>query len=117
LTGQNIRHPNINEYLYVVSVVRVDSHNITRYDKICIGTLVTRKDVLTAEHCLEGEELPYTAIVAGSINFRTGTRYPLFWWLTYENWLSQLRAAAEFRFNDIAMLRVSNLNFIHTNFV
>jgi hypothetical protein len=108
LTGQNIRHPNPNEYLYVVSFIRADSQNTTLIEPMCIGTLVTRKDVLTAEHCVEGEELPYTAIVAGSSDFRTGTRYPLFWWLTYDWWLTQFETDPEFALNDICVVRVSS---------
>jgi V8-like Glu-specific endopeptidase len=88
LVGQNIRHPNPNEYLYVVSILRVNSENTTQTEKMCIGTLVTRKDVLTAEHCLEGEELPYTAI--------------------YDWWFAQFEEDYDFDKNDIAVLRVNN---------
>jgi hypothetical protein len=34
LTGQNIRHPNPNEYLYVVSFIRADSQNTTLIEPI-----------------------------------------------------------------------------------
>jgi hypothetical protein len=73
-----------------------------------MGTLVNRKNVLTAEHCVEGEELPYTAIIAGSTDFRAGIKYSLFWWLTYDWWVGQIGYEAEFQFNDIAVLRVNN---------
>jgi V8-like Glu-specific endopeptidase len=71
VAGQNIRHPNPNEYLYVVSVVRIDSQDNTKMEKMCIGTLVTRKDVLTAEHCLEGEELKFNTNDIIMIRVRT----------------------------------------------
>jgi hypothetical protein len=108
MVGPNIRHPNPNEYLYVVSIVRVDSENTTQTEKFCIGTLVTRKDILTAEHCLVDEALAHLAIIAGSIDFRAGTRYSLFWWLTYEYWFIQFQIPFEHNINDIAMLRVRN---------
>jgi hypothetical protein len=106
LAGENIRHPNPNEYLFVVPIARVDKYNNSLTEEMCVGTLVTRKDVLTAEHCLEGEELPYTVIIAGSSDFSLGTEFSFYWWISFDWWYSNFRQAKEFDFNDISVIRV-----------
>ncbi|XP_011493866.1 PREDICTED: uncharacterized protein LOC105359086 [Ceratosolen solmsi marchali] len=71
-----------------------------------MGTLVSYSDVLTSEHCLEGESLPHTAIIAGSIDFRLGIKYHFLWWITYASWCTEMKKQLEFDSNDIAMIRL-----------
>jgi V8-like Glu-specific endopeptidase len=76
-------------------------------DHACTGTLITRKDVVTSEHCVLAEELQNSKIVVGSINLRECQDYFIFWWITYEQWAVAHNIDVEFNMNDVAVVRVS----------
>jgi V8-like Glu-specific endopeptidase len=108
MIGRNIRDAQENEFPYVVSVMRMRIFNADPIrDHSCTGTLISRKDIVTAEHCVEAEDLLATKIVVGSNNLRECESYFIFWWTTYKHWAMRSNIPIEFYMNDVAVIRVS----------
>jgi hypothetical protein len=78
---------------------------------ICTGALISAQDVLSAEHCFEGEEMNNIYILVNTIDLRSGTKHLIYWWLTYDTWAKQRKLHVSDSVNDVAIARV-NYNFI-----
>jgi V8-like Glu-specific endopeptidase len=78
-------------------------------DHGCGGTLVSIKDVLTAEHCIRNNNVQDIQIIVGSIDIWRGHKFFPSWWITYDHYTSIKHINNEFKSNDIAMIRVSRV--------
>ena len=73
----------------------------------CTGTLITRTDILTSEHCLEDERLNTIQIVVETIDLRNGQVFHPFWWLSYNQWIARGNDTYVFNVNDLANIKVN----------
>jgi secreted trypsin-like serine protease len=104
-----VRQLTETEFPYVVALSRINNNDPSILNVICIGTLITKKDVLTCEHCLEDEEQTEIQIIAGSYDITCGLKYTVYWWLTHDQWAVQMYIPLQFTNNDIAIIRVKYL--------
>jgi secreted trypsin-like serine protease len=115
LIGRNVRDAGENEYPFIASILRILTEDESEIVYACVGALISRKDVLTTNHCMDDEELNKIKIIIGS-TYLTGTNkyYPL-WWKSYNDWMQEKRKNLEFRLNDIAIIRVNKCVFFKIN--
>jgi hypothetical protein len=73
---------------------------------ICTGTLISRNDVLTSEHCLRNERLTRMYVMVGSSYLDSGTIYYPEWWQSYDQWAVFNNLEIVDDVNDIAFLNV-----------
>jgi V8-like Glu-specific endopeptidase len=107
MIGQNIRDAQENEFPYVVSFMRIGLFMTNpQLNHICTGTLITRKDVVTSEHCIVGRQISNSKIMVGSVNLRITRRYYILWWISYKQWANGQNITIQFSINDIAVVRV-----------
>jgi hypothetical protein len=107
MIGANIFDAQENEFDFVVSLMKkgiLTSNPVM--DHICTGTLITRKDIVTAEHCIRGRDISRTEIMLGSVDLKKCFTYYILWWITYEEWAEIEKIHLEFILNDIAVIRV-----------
>jgi secreted trypsin-like serine protease len=105
--GENVRYANQGEFPFVVSIKRISFNNSEPENyHICTGTLVSNKDVLTAEHCSDNLLISDIEVIVGSNDIREGKQYNVSWWITYNTWISMKKKKSQYHNNDIMMLRV-----------
>ncbi|XP_011495558.1 PREDICTED: myeloblastin-like [Ceratosolen solmsi marchali] len=108
--GENVRLANPGEFPFVASVKRINPSNpLSEYDHLCTGVLISNRDVLTVEHCLQPLSAFYIEISVGSHNIREGIKYPIDWWMSYSTWTTFRHIAPRYNKNDISIIRVSLL--------
>jgi hypothetical protein len=81
LAGENVKSAEENEFKYVVSILEIDNSTLVPIEMYhrCTGTLVSKQDVLTAEHCVNNIFPSAIKMLIGSIDLRLGTIFsPLF---------------------------------------
>jgi secreted trypsin-like serine protease len=108
LQGSNVIMADSNVFGFVVSLMRMETERPPlEYDHICSGSLISKRDVLIAAHCIVNEEKESVSIVAGSTDLRQGRKYLISWWITHELWNDINNIESNFNDNDIAIIRVS----------
>ncbi|XP_011506434.1 PREDICTED: snake venom serine protease NaSP-like [Ceratosolen solmsi marchali] len=108
-TGPNIRPTVEYEFPFVVFIStppNMQQYNINSF--FCTGSLISFRDVITAEHCLTNKQLKDVEINAGSHDIRRTTTYYPEWWLSYETWCQHKERAVEYPRNSI--LTIIRLN-------
>jgi hypothetical protein len=107
LIGENIRRARHNEVSSQVAILkRVGDTILPDRDVICSGVLISKQDVLTAEHCIQGEEIHNILITAGSKNILLSSKFYPSWWISYDQWRRQINKRIPKPWNDIAIIRV-----------
>jgi secreted trypsin-like serine protease len=110
MIGQAVRQARENEFPFVVPLL-FNNHHTVDLMRFCTGTLITNKDVLTAEHCLEHKEPEDVVVLVGTIDLSRGTKCYVKWWITYNQWALLDGINIEFQKNDLAIIRV-NYSFV-----
>jgi hypothetical protein len=108
LVGTNVRPAEVNEFPFIVSLMRITSINPDPLtDHFCAGSMISRKDVLTSEHCTSMDVPTGIKVVVGSIDLRGGNEYFINWWMSYDQWATAKGILIELIENDISIIRVS----------
>ncbi|XP_011495556.1 PREDICTED: uncharacterized protein LOC105360363 [Ceratosolen solmsi marchali] len=106
--GVNVRFADPGEFPYVVSIKRFNPANPQpETDHVCTGVLISHKDVLTAESCLNSFLNQVPEVIVGSNNIREGSKHYVLWWLTYREWCRQRGRFHRFSINDVSILRLN----------
>ncbi|XP_011500640.1 PREDICTED: chymotrypsin BII-like [Ceratosolen solmsi marchali] len=106
LIGENVRLAGESEFPFIVAIMRYVLENNMRRNYICAGTLISRKDILTAEHCLTAQHLTGIYVLAGSSNIDQTYKYYPEWWITYDQWANSNNHVIEMTDNDIGILNL-----------
>ncbi|XP_011503421.1 PREDICTED: trypsin-4-like [Ceratosolen solmsi marchali] len=109
MIGRNVQIAAENEYPFIVSIIRISQHNTNSVLHCCTGSLITRKDIATVEHCLENEQEDSMRVVVGAVDYRQGVRFPIQWWITYDVWAIFNGIAIDFEVNDVANIRSAEM--------
>jgi hypothetical protein len=104
LVGVNVKQAEEGDFPFVVSVSEIFSEHKTIH--ICAGTLISNRNVLTADHCIYDKYNNAIQIVVGSIDLRIGRKFSVFWWISYDNWAFQSNIRPYFTINDLSIIRV-----------
>ncbi|XP_011500583.1 PREDICTED: uncharacterized protein LOC105364372 [Ceratosolen solmsi marchali] len=106
LIGENVRLAGESEFPFIVAIMRYVLENNMRRNYICAGTLISRKDILTAEHCLTAQHLTGIYVLAGSSNIDQTYKYYPEWWITYDQWANSNNHVIEIADNDIGIVNL-----------
>jgi hypothetical protein len=108
LVGINIRPSEDNEFPFIVSIMQINYINPDpTMDHLCAGSMISRKDVLTSEHCISMEVPNAIKVIVGSTNLYDGNEYFINWWISYDQLKNSQENEIEFIENDISIIRVS----------
>jgi secreted trypsin-like serine protease len=103
-----VRKAGKGEIPFLVAIVNANRHTSSENTILCTGALISYQDVLTAAHCVNNRLLNNTEVIAGANDVRSGKRYRLIGWLTYNTWAITKNIALMYEINDIVVLRVNN---------
>lgn len=106
MRGINVRDATSSDNLtFVVSLGyknRIGSH-------LCTGSLITRRSVLTCQHCINREQISNIEVTVGSTNLHLGQKYGIDSWRSFDQWYYQVKELLDDTGDDIAILRVGIL--------
>lgn len=103
LRGVNVRDARSSDKLTFVVYLGYINNGGEHY---CTGSLITRRSVLTCQHCIFGEEKSNVQITIGSTDLRLGQKYGVDSWQSYDQWYYDVKELAVHTEDDIAVIRV-----------
>jgi secreted trypsin-like serine protease len=106
LIGTDVRSAGQNEFPFIVAIVKSYSQNVMDDDFICVGTLISKKDILTTAHCLEDQYTFGVTIRIGSSYVNQASIHYIQWWMTFQQWAEQTNYIIRYTKNDIAVISV-----------
>ncbi|XP_011500585.1 PREDICTED: chymotrypsin-1-like [Ceratosolen solmsi marchali] len=107
--GHNIRRPSSIEFPFIAGIIRRNRDFITERDTVCTASLITDKNILTAEHCLTNEVVNGLIIIVGSNDLESPSRYYPAWWISFNQWSKLPSSRTTIYSNDIAVINLSTI--------
>jgi secreted trypsin-like serine protease len=109
--GDNIRTAREQEFPSAVAIIISKHRNRdVRNNLECTGALVSRKDVLTAAHCISDRQRNRVKILIGSTDLYNAREFRPLRWITFNDWHYTMTGEVSMHPNDIAMIKV-NVSF------
>ncbi|XP_011500642.1 PREDICTED: trypsin-like [Ceratosolen solmsi marchali] len=108
LYGHNVRPAQQNEQSFVIKVMFIVPGANVSTDLICTGALVTRHDVISAEHCMQYVEMNNTKFLVGLTDSPQFRFYPN-WWISYEQWEQHSDQRKGYLINDFCFIRLTSI--------
>ena len=107
--GPTTRLAEANEFPYIVSIMKLSNNTVPGIHAFskCSGTLVSRQDVLTSEHCLSSTFTRGFKVMVGSHDLAHTTAYFPMFIMTYEHWTIYRRRRLDRFDHDIAFIKVN----------
>jgi hypothetical protein len=106
LIGTNVRPAQVGDFPFVVSIVGINPNIPIELNIWCTATRITRRLVLTSEHCLRNSENRPFQIIEGSVDVRHGTSFFPLWSISYDQWAYHNNIQVFFIDNDILLIQV-----------
>ncbi|XP_058793564.1 chymotrypsin-2-like [Phymastichus coffea] len=107
IRGDNVFAVKEGEFPLAAALIRKTECLNDECDFICTGVLISKRHILTADHCFEELQPNDTQIILNSIDLRYGTRYNVSKWITYDEWAMKKRIHIVLYDNDIAVIELS----------
>lgn len=112
IQGVNVKDANENEFPFAValSLVNNGTNPIPPTVRVfCSGSLITRKHVLTAEHCIIKKHVNEVEILVGSVNLNLCKAYDPKKFMTYQQWKYKVSNKFPLYYHDVAVITVTTI--------
>ena len=106
MTGPGVRQVHGNEFPFVVSIGVINDRD-AELNHFCTGSLISRRHVLTASHCMATLKLGSFQVSIRSSDLRAAEKFQVNSWITYDNWLEVNEMPDDPRLSDIAIIQVN----------
>ncbi|KAJ8667988.1 hypothetical protein QAD02_009651, partial [Eretmocerus hayati] len=102
LEGKNVRFVKPNEFTSVVTIGSKDGDPVL--SQFCMGTVITRKHVLTAGICLGQRYKTKIQVLGGSNDVSLCDEYDIQGWITYNAWAADNEKPKVFSYHQLAVI-------------
>lgn len=116
IQGINVRDAVENEFPFIVAISEVNNDinpALSNLRNFCVGTLISRKHVLTAEHCLVSKKLHEVELLVGCAHLDQCKAYEPEKWITWRQWKFHNSTLYPRFYHDVAIITVAHQNNIN----
>jgi hypothetical protein len=98
----------VNEFHYIASILTTVGETFDPLvDIVCSGTLISKQDIITTQHCLKNKLPVQVHIYMGSGDLTLNQGYHANWWISYDEWANHNNVPVQSAGHEITMLRVN----------